>query len=407
MEAIGELLESRNVEVCRAAVALAGAVADPALAPALLALFEEESLREAVAHALVHMGGKAALALLPAWEDADSLSRACISYVAGETGCVEALEKLQQGVGSTEETVQLAAAEALGKLDDVRAIPPLVECLRESGEEVRTTVLGALSRLGQRHREPVVDALSPLLEAEEPDLRMCAVAVLGRLDGPEVQRTLAFALKDESALVRQAAVRSLEARPGEELLQHLMLALTDEDAEVRRLAAETLGRSGDRQALTALELALQDDDTWVRSTAVQALGQLGGERAVQLSRQALHDPIGLVSISALETLAAIDPEGALPVFVEALAHEDEEVVNAALGMLCRLGSDQQWLPAVQERLLNDPRWEVRIHFVRTLAELQGPECRAALEQRLLIEGEALVRDQIREILSRIGDSQQG
>ena len=404
IQSVAELLDSSNPEVRRAAVALAGAVGDAAMAPRLLELVAEEELRDEAVSALQHMGNKAAAVLLDFWDRGDPVQKSCIAYLAGEAGCSEGIPLLRRGLASADETVQIAVARALGKLGAAEAIPQLVQCLNKGNEEVRGAAMEALCRLGEEQREKTLDALVPLLEADTADLRMCAVAILGRLDGEEAQRILAFALKDEAALVRRAAVQAFDGRAGEDYLQYLMLALTDEDAEVRRLAAEALGQSGGQQALPPLELALQDEDTWVRSTAVRALRLIGGKRAAQLTREALHDPIGLVSIAAMETLASIDPEGSLPLFIEALGHEDEEVVNAALGLLCRCGDKrQEWLEEASDRLLNDQRWEVRIQFVRTLAELQGGACRQALEKRLLIEGEALVREQIQEILTRLGD----
>jgi HEAT repeat protein len=182
-----------------------------------------------------------------------------------------------------------------------------------------------------------------------------------------------------------------------------MLALTDEDAEVRRLAAESLGMTADRQATAPLELALQDEDIWVRAAAVRSLGRLGGADVFAPICRALQDPVGLVAIAALETLAGLDAWRACPAMVQALGHADEEVVNAALSLLTASGQ-RDWLPAAIEPLLNHRHWEVRSTFVRTLASLEGPACRPLIEERLLLEGEELVRQLIQEILNDLRES---
>jgi HEAT repeat protein len=110
-----------------------------------------------------------------------------------------------------------------------------------------------------------------------------------------------------------------------------------------------------------------------------------------------------VAIAALEALYEFDAVRACPAMVQALHHSDEEVINAALHLLAA-SAQRDWLPAVTEPLLNHRHWEVRSTFVRTLASLEGPACRPLLEQRLLFEGEELVRQLIQDVLAEFRES---
>jgi HEAT repeat protein len=397
-EVVADMLNSSDGAVRHAAVKLLGLLRDSRFAFRLLTLFDIEELREVAADALITMGKAATCSLVGIWPGADSRTRAYLAYVFGEAGCAECLEFLVTGLSSSDPELKLASVVALGKLEEVAALPHLIACLGDESEEIREAATQALSRLGSRYRQETIRSVCPLLEYDDPEMRMNGVLILGRLDSPEVERHLAFAMKDESPLVRSAAVRAFEDKTTAGQLQALMLALTDEDSEVRRLAAEALGTTGDKQALKPLELALQDEDIWVRTAAVRALGRFGGEAAGALVQNALHDPVGLVSITALETLSGMDPEKAYPLLVGALVHGDEEVVNAALQLLAADGR-KDWIPPVFNQLINHHHWEVRITFVRTLAKLVGAECRSYLESRLLIEGEDLVRRQIQDLLA--------
>jgi HEAT repeat protein len=399
-EAVAGLLDSNDRTVRQAAVNLLGRLRDGRFALLLLELFADEELRASAAAALIAMGRAAVCSLMETWPCADSRTRTYLAYVFGEVECSEALQLLLGGLASAEPELRLASAQALGKLGESAALPSLTTCLGDPSEEVRQVVTEALSRLGVRHRREVVRTLRPLLEHDDPEWRMNVVLILGRLDGEEVEGHLAFAMKDESSLVRRAAVRALEGHKGGGQLQALMLALTDEDDEVRRLAVEALGMTEDPQALGPLELALRDEDIWVRGAAVRALGRLDSATALDLVRGALNDPVGLVGIAALETLAGMGADKAYPSLLEALSHEDEEVVNAALQLLSASGR-RDWVPAVFDRLLNHRHWEVRLTFARTLAELEGEGCRPHLESRLMIEGEDLVRHQLRDLLDHL------
>lgn len=402
-EAVAAALESSDPAISRAAVRLLRGTGDGRFARRLLALFENELLREEAAGALIAMGPSSVCTLTELWPAADGRTRAYLAYLFGEARCVEGLDLLRAGLAGDDLELQLVCAQALGKLGEAAAVAPLAETLGAAPDEVREVAMQALCRLSSGHPQEVLQRLRPLLADDDAELRMHVVTILGQMERPEVEGCLAFALKDESPLVRRAAVRACEGRSGEQQLPTLMLALTDEDAEVRRLAAESLGTTTNRQAIAPLELALQDEDIWVRAAAVRALGRLGGADVFSPIGRALQDPVGLVAIAALETLAGLDPDRACPAMVQALRHTDEEVVNAALNLLAASGR-RDWLPAATEPLLHHRHWEVRNTFVRTLVSLEGAACRSLLEARLLLEGEELVRQLILEILAEFRES---
>jgi HEAT repeat protein len=404
-EAVAGALECSDPAVGQAAVRLLRGTGDARFAPRLLALVENEHLREEAAAALVGMGRSVSISLLELWPAASSRTRTYLAYVLGESRCVEGLTLLRSGLTDGDSELQLVSAQALGKLGDAAAIGPLAETLGTAQDEVREVTMQALCRLSGTHPQEVLQWLRPLLAYDGAEMRMHVIAIFGQMESSEVEGCLAFAMKDESPLVRRAAVRAFERRSGDNQLPTLMLALTDEDAEVRRLAAESLGMTADRQATAPLELALQDEDIWVRAAAVRSLGRVGGADVFTPICRALQDPVGLVAIAALETLAGLDAWRACPAMVQALGHADEEVVNAALNLLAASGQ-RDWLPAAAEPLLNHRHWEVRSTFVRTLASLEGPACRPLLEERLLLEGEELVRQLIQDILNELRESRE-
>jgi HEAT repeat protein len=400
--AVAGLLQSSDAAARLAAVHLLRRIADGRFAVRLLELFAADELREEAAAALIALGATAVCSLIELWPGADCRTRTCLAYVIGESHCLEGAEMLASGLAEAEVELRMVCARALGQLGQPISLVGLVAALRDPAEEVREAAAWALGRLGERRCAETVAALRPLLDGEDPELRMHGVSVLGQLDGAESDRLLAFALKDESPLVRRAAVRAFEGRSNGAELPALILALTDEDAEVRRLAAEALGTSGDRQAAQALELALTDEDLWVRASAVRALGKLAGANAVVQVSNSLGDPVGLVAIAALETLCQLDSALAYPALLQALEHSDEEVVITALQHLAVTGR-REWLGDAAEALINHRHWEVRSTFVRTLASLEGADCCALLEGRLLVEGEDVVRQQIQELLTALRD----
>ncbi len=400
---VATFLDSTRSELQKSAVKLLGGVADRRFALQLLALLDEEKLREDAVASLLAIAQLDADVLTALWPETAGRRRAFLAYLIGEAKCEGGVRLLHAGLVSDDNELRAYAARALAGIGDAASLPALVLALADQDEEVREGALWTLLQLAGKHQKEILLLLQPVLTDDDPELRMYAVKILGAADGAEIDRRLLLAMKDESSQVRQAALRALDGR-GIGQMPALMLALTDEDSAVRRLAAELLGTHGDPQALPPLQLALQDEDPWVRTTAVRSLGQLPVAEGLNLVRQALSDPVGLVVIVALETLAAGDPGGAFAHFRAALAHSDEEVVNAVLPLLARSGR-RDWIEPVRDMLLNHRHWEVRNSFARILATEYGSRCRPFLEARLLVEGEDLVRQQLQDLLGQLSSVQ--
>lgn len=395
-EALAELLNANDPQVRLAAVQLLRWLGQPGFAPHLLVLLDDEAMRQTAAEALIALGPQAALTLLPRWTDASARERTYLAYLFGQTRLTAAVDLLAEALKSHDPELRMVSAQGLGKIGSVDLFPALLVVLEDPVVEVREQALYALIEIGRQNPGGVPGALSPLLKADNPELRLSAVRILGSLDGVDVLPALQLALKDEAAKVRSAAVQALSTRRHGCEISALRLALTDEDAEVRRLAVGALGCASAEDALPLLTLALQDEDLWVRAMVVRTLAQFGPS-AVALVEMALADPVGLVAIAALETLAEISLDQSYDKIVQALQHRDQEVVAVALQLLSH-GERRDWLDQATERLLNHPNWEVRSNFVRLIAELEGPLAYSRLEARFLVEDEDLVREQIRQVL---------
>ena len=403
--AIGYLDDEFNDSLKRASVrGLGWLAAEDAVEP-LLQLLEYESLQQEAMAALVDIGNAAPRTLLASWSAVRGNSRACLAYAFGESECAESLPLLQEGLRDVDPQIVRMSAYALGKIGAVQMLPDLVECLQNDSSEVQEAASQALISLGHQFPDEAFAALQPLLAHNEPRQRMFAVMVLRELDNPAVLDTLSMAIKDSAAEVRRAAVRVFERYDVGEHISTLLLSLTDEDAEVRRTVVEILGNCNDEDALDGLQLALQDEDIWVRSSAVRGLGRIAGDqiasgRSRALVEQALTDPVGLVSIAALETLADLAGADASLQMIAALDHSDEEVVTAAMNLLTHFGAED-WIQDHAERLINHPFWAVRAQVARSAVEVLGAGVRPLLEERLGVETEEVVRQQLADLLAEL------
>jgi len=146
--------------------------------------------------------------------------------------------------------VREAAAEALGKIGDVRAVKPLIKALRDVAFDVRLNAAFALGRIG----EPAIESLIEVLE-----------------DGNGLDR--------EAAVEALKAMNTLSNTGDARVVQPHIKLLEDKNRAARQGAAKVLGMIGDVRAVEPLGKVLSHDDTGYY--AAEALAEIG-EPAISL-----------------------------------------------------------------------------------------------------------------------------
>lgn len=168
--------------------------------------------------------------------------------------------------------VQVGAAQALeniqSHIQDPRIIGPLIDTLKNSEPNLRTTVLRALGSCADEKRIP------PLLKAFKdpaPLVRIAAIEAIGKTGNPEYLKYFLPLLNDESFEVREAAVTELARIKTPEALDLIISALRDRDSDVRKRAVESLGKLRDPRSAGALISTLIDPESIVRHAAANVL----------------------------------------------------------------------------------------------------------------------------------------
>ena len=165
---------------------------------------------DAIASALGEMGATEAIPHLVArlrWDGRDTTLRGLAKVLRQLGPTLAVAEMIEQLESSDSDTWQRArAADALGELGDMEAVPPLTKALKDPDELVRQSAARALGVLGPLAYE----ALADLLNDEAPAVRREAVYALSNTGGTQVTPLLERALDDEYTAVRQAAERELE-----------------------------------------------------------------------------------------------------------------------------------------------------------------------------------------------------
>jgi HEAT repeat protein/beta-lactamase regulating signal transducer with metallopeptidase domain len=191
-------------------------------------------------------------------------------------------DALMTALNDENEDVRERALQALAGMRDARAIPGLAKALSDMSADVR---MAALNALAQFSTTEAVDAVLTAIKDPNADVRAHAVrhvsALVGRrvlTDGKYVAVFLAL-LKDADPDVRVQAIAALGRLEQAEAVPALLPLLKDINSDVREQAAGALGDIGDPRAIDALTMALKDAEPDVRGEAARALGQIArGQR---------------------------------------------------------------------------------------------------------------------------------
>ena len=317
------------------------------------------------------------------------------------------------------------------------ALDQLLEALDHENPSIRRTALTLIGKSGQSFP---VDAVTPLLEDEDPVIRAAAAGLLGQQqEGKITIEPLARLIDDEDERVRFAAAAALSAmgdrrangmflevvKTGDvthpyfasavkalgdtaerRATDHLLPLLTkevpkDRDQarrlaapieEARRAAVKALGRIGDRRATRPIARLIEADTVQRGVPYVEvgeALGRLGDPAAfdplVKFLQTASFRTHGAIRRPAMHALVKIDPRRAVDALTDQLLHHVDPVDFEQNRDICLIFAElkhPRTIATLAERLASDAP-EQRRDAARALIEVvraNVPEAVAAMEE---------------------------
>jgi HEAT repeat protein len=356
----------------------------------MVRLAEDERFRLVVEESLELLpeGPELRAALADALPALAPLGRLTALATLARRGSAPAFESLVREAGDHASYVQGEAVSALGKLLDLRGIPPLAGLLADEDAGIGGLAASALVRIGSSGpgaREAVLAAVRSRATASP-----CAAVyrALGALGGEADAAFVSAGLAAAGAAERVAAAGALAALAQRGVLRGagpaLISALSDSAWTVRAAAARAiaeLARAPGAAALhtfdeeaDALARVLHDPEPSVRASAAEGLGVCRRPRDSERLAALVEDP-DAPPVVVLAALAALGALGPIPgsVIERALGHDDPEVVKEAVLAAARLAGPEGL------RLLRvaaaSPRWDVRRTAARAFAARGDPALR--------------------------------
>lgn len=132
----------------------------------------------------------------------------CFASTLVKLGRDEYLDRLTSALKGEDRFLRKEAVGALARIDDPRAVGPLLEALKDEEPWIRSEAAKALGEIGD---ERAVGPLLESLEDEDPWVRWHAVKALGEIGDTRALPTLArMASEDDDRGVREMAGRAME-----------------------------------------------------------------------------------------------------------------------------------------------------------------------------------------------------
>ena len=325
------------------------------------------------------------MALAKQLKSEESKERLAAVEELGDIGDPADIKVIAGAFRDPEPLVRIAAANALMRIDDPRAVSHLIAGLAvDAGAGPwQVDILDALEHF---HDPRSVSACIDTLPSGDAKVRRAAARALGTLGDEAAVPALLKVLSDENPEVSREASFAL-AKIGPAASAGLMQAIQDSTIAGKIAAANALGIIGDPAAIPALVAALQDKDSYLQIAVANALARFNDPAVVAPLIRALEESSSAafnygvreeatmallkmgpaVIAPLLESLKNSTPRARLiiikllgelpdPRSIEPLAamlkDADPDVRNAALGVLAKVDRDRatEFLPP----LLDDP-----------------------------------------------------
>jgi HEAT repeat protein len=310
--------------------------------------------------------------------------RAAVATLLGRTGAPRATTELIGLVNAKDESLRIAAIDALGALG-------------------AATEAGTSADKGRADATSAADAaLVPLLADVDPAVRLHAAVALGASGGPNARRILLTKLDGGEELDRFVLFAALggilERHPEEAGARRVFAELAVAAGPERDAVIGAAGRARVPGVVQALATTATSPDVDDRRSAVSALAaHAGSPQAIALARSLTADGDPTVRAEAAFVLGSIGDLSLLPVLAGLARGGETDVATNAAGAIARIArrtaSSPTTAPAASASpvaeavcpMLGDGRPTVRANALAALAAARRRCSDGRLERKLLAE----------------------
>jgi HEAT repeat protein len=296
-----------------------------------------------------------------------------IKGVAGFNSA-EAVTALKGVFNSCSENNKVAIVEALAAYKEMGEVDFFITAVRDRSVKVQQA---AVEQLNSRRAAPgVAAALLQAMSTTEPTLKK---QILGGIptettDAKEMQILTKGLTDKDPNVVKSAldALRGMKMDPDKKIDMALLVRKSD-DAMVRQTQISVLqGIGTERCVETLLKMARSEKDAGIIMKILGALGKIGGAKAAAGAGEYVSKEDQKIRLAAVQALSAMKIEEAKAPLFKALADEDKQVFDIAVGGLLQFKTPDI-IDAVVEAAVSRGDYGVQTKVVGALGAIDDPK----------------------------------
>ena len=302
--------------------------------------------------------------------------------------------------GSADESVRIAAFEALGVLGDASVVDVLVKNIKTPG----ATGQAAQNSLRRIRGDGINEVVAKALKDPDAGVRASVVGILASRQYTAAVPTLKDLTNDADGAVRSESWKALGTLAGAKELPSLVTLLVKAQAGDQGNAEQAVQNVASRisdadQRAQPLLAAMTGADAGQRSSLLRVLGRVGGAKALGAVNAAVSDADAGVQDTAVHALADWTDDGAAGALL-ALAKNDkakpDHRILALRGYVRVVGLPSKRSPEETVKMLNEAmkaatRSDEKRQVLGVLTGLAHPSALAAVEAAMAdeaVRGEA-------------------
>ena len=210
--------------------------------------------------------------------------RAQAAQRLGQMLCVQAIPSLIRTLRDPSLEVRLVAVRALGHIGEIRAVEEIVRALCSHSQLAALSLTNVIQELGAR----AIPVLRDLLQRPDLQVQVLAIRLLSHMKDKAAGSLIAPFLSSEHLEARIAACQALAEIGDVVAAPSIARVLQDPAWEARARAAWALGKLRSVENMPRLVACLEDQAWWVRFNAGEALASLGEEGQAALEGCLAH-----------------------------------------------------------------------------------------------------------------------
>lgn len=279
---------------------------------------------------------------------AHPLIRGRVAEILGISKDKSAVPALLDALQGEYFTVRSRAAIALGRMGEAKAIEPLLALLKDREDEVRIAACLALGYFKDPSTfDDITNILldDPKIEVRQAAAKALGNTQHSKAL-PYLMEALRDPFWWYEREMQAGDLFTAIEKMGAMAVEPLIEALKDHEGAVRKYAALVLGRIGDPRAIEPLGMALYDLHHDVGKASAEALTSFGGS-SFEVLVEALDHPEMWIRIHSVDVLPKVKEPRVGLVLLEMLKDPEREVIKHVVQAMGEL-KDPRTMPALQE-----------------------------------------------------------